>query len=147
MELDLQSLLSPCGHLYSLAETLHPLPPHLGLYTRALLVSQDHSLALAWRSILPALALQHLVSQPGTGAFRYQTCVPFSSTGLVPASAFLFFPAFKKATQLTPCLSTLKAMDWYTPCMFTLLVVDRVHRWALKRWNHRVFFKAMISAC
>jgi hypothetical protein len=40
MELDLQSLLGSCVQLYSLAETPHP-PPHLGSYTRALLVSKD----------------------------------------------------------------------------------------------------------
>jgi hypothetical protein len=34
---------APCVQLYSLAETpvTSPLPPHLGSYTRALLVSQD----------------------------------------------------------------------------------------------------------
>jgi hypothetical protein len=48
MELDLQSLFrllcTLCTQLYrySLAETATPpLPPHLGSYTRALLVSQD----------------------------------------------------------------------------------------------------------
>jgi hypothetical protein len=48
MELDLQSSM-----LYSLAETPqppHPLPPHLGSYTRALLVSQNrrHLFATPW---------------------------------------------------------------------------------------------------
>jgi hypothetical protein len=32
--------MDPCAQLYSLAETPPP-PPHLGSYTRALLVSQD----------------------------------------------------------------------------------------------------------
>ncbi len=44
MELDLKSLfvLHACAHLYSMAETPQsPPPPHLGSYTRALLVSQD----------------------------------------------------------------------------------------------------------
>ncbi len=43
MKLDLQSLfrLHVPMQLYSLAETPQPLPPLLGSYTRALLVSQD----------------------------------------------------------------------------------------------------------
>ncbi len=44
MELDLQSFFwALCAQLYSLAETRQPLPPlpHLGSYTKALLVSQD----------------------------------------------------------------------------------------------------------
>ncbi len=43
LELVLQSYLGSCVQLYSLPETLQPhlLPPHLGSYTRALLVSQD----------------------------------------------------------------------------------------------------------
>jgi hypothetical protein len=39
-----------------------------------------------------ASAFRHLVSQSGTGAFRYRTGSPYSSTGLVPASAFRFIP-------------------------------------------------------
>ncbi len=41
MELDLQGLLGSCVQLYSLAETPQLNPPHLGSYTRTLLVSQD----------------------------------------------------------------------------------------------------------
>ncbi len=35
---------------------------------------------------------RHPVSQSGTGAFQYRTGSPYSGTGLVPASAFLFIP-------------------------------------------------------
>ncbi len=42
MEFDLHSLWAPCAQLDSLAEVPQPPPtPHLGSYTRALLVSQD----------------------------------------------------------------------------------------------------------
>jgi hypothetical protein len=43
MELDLQSLfgLHVYVQLYPFAETRNPPPPHLGSFTRALLVSQD----------------------------------------------------------------------------------------------------------
>ncbi len=42
---------APCIQLFSLAETPQPLPPHLGSYTRALLVSQDrqHLFETPWR--------------------------------------------------------------------------------------------------
>ncbi len=51
MELDLQSLFGLCVQLYSLAETPQPqLPPHLGSYTGALLVSQHrrHLFVTPW---------------------------------------------------------------------------------------------------
>ncbi len=37
-----------------------------------------------------ASALRHLVSQSGSGAFQYRTGSPYSGTGLLPASAFMF---------------------------------------------------------
>jgi hypothetical protein len=40
MELDLQCLFESCVQLYSLKHRNSPLTPHLGSYTRALLVSQ-----------------------------------------------------------------------------------------------------------
>jgi hypothetical protein len=53
MELDLQSLFGLlCAQMYSMAEIpqLPPLPPHLGSYTRALLVSKDrrHLFVTPW---------------------------------------------------------------------------------------------------
>ncbi len=51
-----------------------------------------HGWASASRSMPPGSAFRHPVSQSGTGAFRYQTGSPYSATGLVPASAFLFIP-------------------------------------------------------
>ncbi len=73
--------------------------------------------ASASRSMPPVSAFQHLVSQSGTGAFRYRTGSSYSGIGMVPASAFLFIPvpdwldagqsdipAFKKRGAL--CTST-----------------------------------------
>jgi hypothetical protein len=55
MELDLQSLCGLLVQLYSLSETLQlpPFPPHLGSYTRALLVSQDrrHLFVTPWAEV------------------------------------------------------------------------------------------------
>ena len=55
MELDLQRFLGSCVQLSSLAETSQPpsLPPDLGSYTRALLVSQDrrHLCVTPWVDI------------------------------------------------------------------------------------------------
>jgi hypothetical protein len=59
MELDLQSLFgAPCAQLYSLVETPHsPHPPHLGSYTRELLVSQDrrHLFVTPWIQVFQGL--------------------------------------------------------------------------------------------
>jgi hypothetical protein len=51
---------APCAQLYSLAETPQPpLPPHLGPYTRALLVSQDrrHLFVTPWYKHLLAMQM------------------------------------------------------------------------------------------
>jgi hypothetical protein len=42
--LNMLFMWAPCAQLYSLAETPHPPPPHLGSYTRASLVSEDRRL-------------------------------------------------------------------------------------------------------
>jgi hypothetical protein len=81
---------------------------------------ENRSWASASRSMPPALAFRHPVSQSNTGAFRFQTESPYSGTGLVPASAFLFIsvpdcldagqsdiPAFKKGTLCTSILLAL----------------------------------------
>ncbi len=36
------------------------------------------------------IGIPHLVSQSGTGSFRYRTGSPYTGTGQVPASLFLF---------------------------------------------------------
>ena len=58
MELNLQSYLGSCVPLYSLVETpqLPPSLPHLGSYTRALLVSQDRRNPI----VTPCLHSTHL---------------------------------------------------------------------------------------
>jgi hypothetical protein len=47
----------------------------------------DHSWASASRSMPPASAFRHPISQPDTRAFRYQTGSPYSGTWLALASA------------------------------------------------------------
>ncbi len=90
----------------------------------------------------PASAFRHPVSQFGTGAFRYRTGPPYSGTGLVPASEFLFIPvpnwleagqsdipAFKKAvggggerdTQSTPKLQVVESDTPYLLMVLYLL--------------------------
>ncbi len=64
-------------------------------------------------------------SQSCTGALRYPTCVPYSGTGLVLASAFLFIPvpdwpdagqsgipAFKM-NRLSYCIWLAKSREWH----------------------------------
>ncbi len=52
----------------------------------------QYSWASASRSMPLASAFRHPVSQSNTGAFQYRTGFPYSGTGLVPASEFLFIP-------------------------------------------------------
>ncbi len=65
-----RSHLGSCVQLYSLAETPQsPLPPHLGSYTRALLVNQDRQHLLEtplFGSYLSSLTLsQHCIASEG----------------------------------------------------------------------------------
>jgi hypothetical protein len=55
-------------------------------------LSANHSWASASRSMPPLSAFQHPVSQSGKGAFLYRNEIPYSSTELVLAPAFLFIP-------------------------------------------------------
>ncbi len=95
-----------------------------------------HSWASASRSMPPASAFRHPVSQSGTGAFRYWTGFPFSGTGLILASEFLFIlepdwldagqsdiSAFKSAVggggeRDTQCTSKLQVVESDSPCTF-----------------------------
>jgi hypothetical protein len=43
----------------------------------------------------PASAFRHPVSQAGTGALQNRIGSPYSGTGLVPASTFLFIPLYQ----------------------------------------------------
>ncbi len=52
--------------------------------------AKSHSWVSASRSMPPASAFRHPVSQSGTRAFRYRTGSPSSGIGLVPVSAFSF---------------------------------------------------------
>jgi hypothetical protein len=73
MELDLQSLFGLHLYLYSLAESPQlPLPPHLGSYTRALLVSQDRR-HLFVTPCLQMTTLCHLFSQLSKASVPYST--------------------------------------------------------------------------
>jgi hypothetical protein len=50
-----------------------------------------------------ASAFRHPMSQFGTGAFRHRTRSPYSGTGLVTASAFLFIPFRYRNEQMLDC--------------------------------------------
>jgi hypothetical protein len=63
-----------------------------------------------------ASAFWHPVSPSGTGTFRYRTGSPYSGTGLIPASAFLFIlvpdsPTFRHIKKGTHCTSILLAVE------------------------------------
>jgi hypothetical protein len=79
-----------------------------------------------------ASAFWHLVSQSGTGAFRYQIRIPNTSTWLLPALVFYSFQyridrmqhslAFRqkhcrKVEKDTPYTSILLAVERDTPCL------------------------------
>ncbi len=84
------------------------------------------SLLLLWHSW--ASTFRHIVSQSGSGAFRYRTWSSYSGTGLVLASVFLFIPVpdwldagqsvipalIKKSTPYTSTLQTEGSGKWYT---------------------------------
>ncbi len=108
-----------------------PAPPWC---SRLVKDTRDHSWASELRSMPLASAFRQPVSQSETGAFRYQTGIPYTGTELVPASAFLFIPvpnwldagqsditAFKKGYTLHVHTASVgdserdtHAVQWYT---------------------------------
>ncbi len=101
---------------YLVANATHFVFIFIGMETRA-----QYNYYHSWAS-----AFRHPVSQSGTGAFRYRTGFPYSSTGQVPASADLFIPVpdWQDADQssilaLKKHLTNVKKV--HTSCMSILL--------------------------